>query len=60
MIVEENDDETFFKRARTVAENMVKKQTVDVDVVSGATYSSKGIIGAVKEALKEAEKATKG
>lgn len=60
VIIEENDDETFFKRARTVAENMVKKQTVDVDVVSGATYSSKGIIGAVKEALKEAEKATKG
>lgn len=60
VIVEENDDKTFFKRARTVAENMVKKQTVDVDVVSGATYSSKGIIGAVKEALKEAEKATKG
>ena len=60
VIVEENDDETFFKRARTVAENMVKKQTVDVDVVSGATYSSKGIICAVKEALKEAEKATKG
>lgn len=60
VIVEENDDETFFKSARTVAENMVKKQTVDVDVVSGATYSSKGIIGAVKEALKEAEKATKG
>ena len=42
VIVEENDDETFFKRARTVAENMVKKQMVDV------------------EALKEAEKATKG
>lgn len=60
VIVEENDDETFFKRARTVAENMVKKQTVDVDVVSGATYSSRGIIGAVKEAIKEAEKATKG
>ncbi len=60
VIVEENDDETFFKRARAVAENMVKKQTVDVDVVSGATYSSKGIIGAVKEAIKEAEKATKG
>lgn len=60
VIVEENDDETFFKRARAVAENMVKKQSVDVDVVSGATYSSRGIIGAVKEALKEAEKATKG
>ena len=60
VIVEEDYDETFFKRARAVAENMVKKQSVDVDVVSGATYSSKGIIGAVKEALKEAEKATKG
>ena len=30
---------------------MVEKQTVEVDTVSGATYSSEGIIGAVKNAL---------
>ena len=33
----------------------MKKQSTDVDVVSGATYSSNGLINAVKNALKEAE-----
>ena len=31
-----------------------------MDVVSGATYSSNGLINAVKNALKEAEKVTNG
>jgi len=30
---------------------MLEKQTVDVDIASGATYSSEGIINAVKDAL---------
>ena len=38
----------------------MKKQSTDVDVVSGATYSSNGLINAVKNALKEAEKVTNG
>ena len=40
--------------------NIMKKQSTDVDVVSGATYSSNGLINAVKNALKEAEKVTNG
>jgi len=30
---------------------MLEKQTVDVDIASGATYSSNGIKDAVKDAL---------
>lgn len=37
-----------------IIDTMKQKQTADVDVASGATYSSKGIIAAVQNALKEA------
>ncbi|MFR0962315.1 MAG: FMN-binding protein [Dorea sp.] len=56
----ENDDADFFNRAMTVVKNIMKQQSTDVDIVSGATYSSNGLIGAVKNALKEAEKVTNG
>ena len=41
----------YFARAKTILTVMKKKQTAEVDVVSGATYSSNGIIDAVREAL---------
>ena len=41
----------FFKRAQAVIDKIIKGQTLDVDTVSGATYSSRGIISAVKNAL---------
>ena len=41
----------FFHRAKGVIDEMLTAQSTDVDVVSGATYSSNGIIGAVKNAL---------
>lgn len=56
-ILENEDDAAFFNRARTVANNIVKNQTTGVDVVSGATYSSNGIINAVKAALESAKAA---
>ena len=40
--------------AKKIIDTMKQKQTADVDVASGATYSSKGIIAAVQNALKEA------
>ena len=43
-----------------VLKNMMKQQSTDVDIVSGATYSSNGLIGAVKNALEEAKKITNG
>lgn len=42
---------SFFQRAKGVIDEMLTAQSTDVDVVSGATYSSNGIIGAVKNAL---------
>lgn len=56
-ILENEDDAAFFNRARVVAGNIVKNQTTGVDVVSGATYSSNGIINAVKAALESAKEA---
>ena len=47
----EADDEAFFNRAKGVIERILQSQSLDVDVVSGATYSSRGIINAVKNAL---------
>ncbi|HHX10325.1 MAG TPA: FMN-binding protein [Firmicutes bacterium] len=35
-----------------VPESMIEKQTVDVDTITGATFTSEGIIDAVKDALK--------
>ena len=52
------DDEKFFTRARTVIDQMLKKQSTGVDAVSGATYSSNGIIEAVRDALDKAKKET--
>ncbi len=59
-ILESEDDEAFFNRAKAVIDNVIKKQSTDVDVVSGATYSSNGILGAIENALKEAERVTNG
>ena len=49
-----NEDSAYFNNAVKIIDTMKQKQTVDVDVASGATYSSKGIIAAVQNALKEA------
>ena len=45
------ETDSFFSRAKGVIDEMLTAQSTDVDVVSGATYSSNGIIGAVKNAL---------
>ena len=61
LITEHSDDEAFFNRAMEVVKKVIKTQkTDDVDAVSGATYSSEGLLNAIKNALKQAEKATNG
>lgn len=44
----------YFAKAKAILTTMKKKQTSDVDVISGATYTSNGIIDAVYEALEAA------
>ncbi len=54
-IVSHNETPGFYERAfETVPSEIIQKQSTDVDTVSGATYSSVGIINAVNNALKEA------
>ena len=61
LVTETSDDEAFFYRAMDVVKKVIRTQkTDDVDTVSGATYSSKGLLNAIKNALKQAEKVTNG
>ena len=47
-----NDDREFIAKASDVViPEIIENQGTDVDAVSGATYSSRGIINAVKDAL---------
>ena len=60
-IVKTSDDAGFFNRAKEgVTASILEKQSTDVDTVSGATYSSRGIIEAVSNAMEAAKKAKKG
>ena len=43
-ILSSSDDAAFFKRAQAVIDKIIEGQTLEVDTVSGATYSSRGII----------------
>ena len=53
---ENTDTEQFFEKAWSVLEEQIigTDSVDDIDAVSGATYSSNGILNAVKKALKEA------
>lgn len=53
-----NETDSFFNRAKSVISSILSAQSADVDTVSGATYSSRGIIGAVKNALYGMESST--
>ena len=60
LVIAHEDDEAFFGRAMDVVKNVVKNQNTNVDTVSGATYSSTGLLNAIKNALTEAERVTNG
>lgn len=53
-ILSTEDDEQFFSKARKLTSSIITKQTADVDTISGATFSSNGIIEAVSNALQKA------
>lgn len=49
-----SEDAAYLDNAKKIINTMIQNQTSNVDVASGATYSSNGIIEAVQNALKEA------
>lgn len=53
-VTSSTDNEPYLSNAKGVINKILNSQSTNVDVVSGATYSSNGIIGAVRNALSKA------
>lgn len=51
------EDSAYLSMAMALTDEIVEKQSVEVDTVSGATYSSRGILGAASQALELAKEA---
>lgn len=51
IISAKNETKDYLESAKKILDNAVKRQSTDVDTVSGATLSSNGIIAAMKDAL---------
>lgn len=51
LIAVKDDYKYYHKALEQISADMIKRKTCNVDTVSGATYSSRGIINAVKNAL---------
>ena len=49
------EDSAYLSQAESVIDSIISAQSTDVDTVSGATFSSTGILNAVNEALGKAE-----
>ena len=55
------DDKSYMEKAKAeIFSAIIGQQNTNADTVSGATYSSKGLIQAVKNALEEAKRVTNG
>lgn len=52
------EDTAYLEAASALLETILEEQSTDVDVVSGATFSSNGILHATEAALRKAEKTT--
>ena len=50
-VVSTSDDSSYWQSATAIIDEVVEKQSTDVDSVSGATYSSKGLKEAISNAL---------
>ena len=53
-VISNSESPQFFEMASAVMPVMIERQTADVDTITHATYSSTGIINAVKQALERA------
>ena len=51
IISAKNETKDYLESAKKILDDAVKRQSTDVDTVSGATLSSNGIIAAMKDAL---------
>lgn len=56
VIEHKSEDPIYYEQAVGVVDDIIASNSVSVDTVSGATFSSRGIISAVEDALRKAEK----
>lgn len=54
-VQQSDDDAAYFEKASALISTILETQSLAVDAVSGATYSSEGILDAVSDALSHAE-----
>lgn len=54
VLLSDGEDPAYFQQAQDVLEEILRTQGVEVEAVSGATFSSSGLINAVTEALRKA------
>ena len=50
------EDPAYLLQVESLLDQMLQTQGVDVDTISGATFTSKGLIHAVTEALRKARR----
>jgi uncharacterized protein with FMN-binding domain len=48
------EDPAYYSQAESVLDEMIARQSTEVDTVSGATYSSRGLIEATAQAMEKA------
>lgn len=60
MVMNTEDDTAYFKRAESLLKQVLQQQTTDLDAISGATFSSEGILEAIADALEQAKQANSG
>lgn len=53
-VIESQDDAAYWNKALGVVDEVIASQSTAVDAVSGATYSSKGLLAAIDDALSKA------
>ena len=53
-LISHGDDAAYFNRAKVIMDKVAEKNSLNVDTVSGATFSSNGILLAIKNALSKA------
>lgn len=54
IISAKQEDKAYLDMAKKMLDDILEKQTVEIDTISGATYSSTGIKNAVAQALEKA------
>ena len=56
IISADGEDSAYLSNAEAIIPKIIEAQSVDVDTISGATFSSTGIRNAAQEAIEKAEK----